>query len=65
MREFRFPVPPVCTDAWSDADWDTWKARYGQWVETEPATFTALGETWIKTGKTTAKGEALYRRANP
>lgn len=27
--KFRFPVPPVGTHYWEQADWDTWIAQYG------------------------------------
>lgn len=63
MREFRFPVPPVCTGNWDEKDWDAWKARHGQWVETEPDTLNFLGHVWRKTKN--RRGEALYRREEP
>lgn len=70
MPATHFPVPPVCTAAWTDEDWARWAERhgvdrsgpdYGPNGVYEPSTMEGVCGTWEKTGKTNAKGEALYR----
>ena len=60
--ETRFPVPPVCTAYWTEADWDTWIERHGVTVDREPETL-PWSDThhFVKTGERDAKGEMLYR----
>jgi len=66
--EVRFPVPPVCTAAWSDEDWQRWITANGETIEvnpqgsTEPPTMECCGEIWDRTTNLNSKGEALYRR---
>jgi hypothetical protein len=62
MLEVRFPVPPVCTAYWGEAEWANWIDRHGVEVDPEPPTLEFLGETWAKTDETNSRGEALYRR---
>lgn len=49
-----YPVPPVCTVYWTEADW----AKVAR-VVTEPRTIEALGFTWIAVGRNAA-GALLY-----
>lgn len=63
--EVRFPVPPVCTAFWTEADWDRWIARHGVLVDPEPPTMKLGSETWVKTDEVNTRGEALYRRQEP
>jgi hypothetical protein len=61
--ETRFPVPPVCTAYWTEADWERYIEATGVVVETEPDTLPGFnGAVWEKTGTRNTKGEALYRR---
>lgn len=60
--ELRFPVPPVCTAFWTEADWDRYIEANGVLVDPKPPTMKLGGETWVKTEEVNAKGEALYRR---
>lgn len=66
-----FPVPPVCTAAWTEDDWKRWAEQYG--VDRsgpdysadgtyEPATIEFAGETWVKSTNKNTRGEALYHR---
>ncbi len=60
-----YPVPPVCTAYWGEADWAVWASRYGVQRSAngvyEPATL-AWSDThrWVKTGKVNEAGDALY-----
>ena len=61
--ETRFPVPPVCTAYWTEADWARYIEANGVRVNTEPDTLPGFnGAVWVKTGERNAKGEVLYRQ---
>ena len=61
--EVRYPVPPVCTAQWGEADWQRWIDANGAKVDREPETLTFpnMG-TYRKTGRRNERGEMLYRR---
>ena len=61
-----FPVPPVCTAFWGEADWKKWDEMHGVMKNSvgvyEPNEFELFGFKYFPTEKVTARGETIYRR---
>lgn len=56
----KFPVPPVCTAAWTPEDWQRWEDAHGVPVEPEIIRTKYIG-TWVAHERG-ADGVLLYRQ---
>ncbi len=57
--DYRLPVPPVLTHAWSEKDWIRFIDQHGAWGAFRK-TLKCGNEVWLFNGEFSDSGEPLY-----